>query len=416
MKRTTLKAARVLLLLGFAAGPFAADTALAQGPTPEGTVITNTAVVNWTDANGNTYAPDSASVSVTVGFAAGIDVIAGAATVTPAPGSTGNTLTFAIDNIGNGTDSVSVGESISVGGIITVTGYQIDGAGPIYATLADLNLALAGTPITTGAGNGISVVVIYDVAAGVGGQSTVYTLTATSLRDATVSNSDMTTINPTEALAVAVTPDGGQNLQHLPSNGSNYTFTFTVQNNGNGPEDFDLRSYPQDATDVSIVSVNGVAGDSTRITLAAGASTTIDVVYSVLDVPAGTPDTVFLRARSVTGPGTAQDQGFADLTVIRPSVTIAKAAYMDDKSGPLTGDPVPGDFFQYRIEVTNTGSAPASSVVVTDDLPAEVTFDSTTDDGNWSSITFADPTVTATLNGSLAPGNSAVFWIRVQVK
>jgi uncharacterized repeat protein (TIGR01451 family) len=416
MNPTTLKAARALLVLGLAIGSFAANTAMAQGPTPEGTVITNIAVVNWTDANGNTYAPASASVQVTVGFAAGIDVIAGAATVTPAPGSIGNTLTFAIDNIGNGTDSASVAENISVGGIITVTGYQINGVGPIYNTLADLNLALAGTPISTGTGNGISVSVIYDVAAGVGGQPTVYTLTATSRRDVTVSNSDQTTINPTETLAVLVTPDGGQNLQYLPSNGSNYTFTFTVQNSGDGPEDFDLRGLVQDVTDVSIVSVNGVAGDSTRISLTAGASTPIDVVFSVLDVPAGTQDTVYLRARSVTGPGAAADSGFADLTVIRPSVTIAKAAYLDDKSGPLISNPVPGDFFQYRIQVTNGGTAPASSVVVTDDLPAEVTFNSTTDDGNWSSITFADPTVTANLTGTLAPGASAVFWIRVQVK
>ena len=107
--------------------------------------------------------------------------------------------------------------------------------------------------------------------------------------------------------------------------------------------------------------------------------------------------------------------GFADLTVIRPAVTITKAAYEDDQSGPLAANPVPGDFFQYRIEVTNNGTANATSVVVTDDLPAELTFDSTSDDGNWGAITFADPTVTAPLSGPLTPGNSAVFWIRVQV-
>lgn len=413
MFSSTWKAARTFGVMWLAAGLFAVGTA--SGQTPEGTVITNIAVVNWTDANGNSYAPDSASVSVTVGFAAGIDVIASAASVTPSPGSTSNTLTFTVDNIGNGSDSVTVAENISVGGIITVTGYQINGAGPTYNTLADLNNALAGTAIATGAGNGITVDVIYDVAAGVGGQSTVYTLTATSRRDNTVSDNDATTINVSETLSVAVTPDGGQSLQHLPSNGTNYTFTFTVQNTGNGSEDFDLRAYQQDVADVSIVSVNGVAGDSTRISLAAGASQDIDVIYSVLDVPAGTQDTVFLRARSVTGPGTAEDTGHADFSVIRPSVTITKAAYEDDKSGPLAGNPVPGDFFQYRIEVSNGGNAAASSVVVTDDLPSQVTYDSTTDDGNWSSITYSDPTVTANLSGTLAASSSAVFWIRVQV-
>ena len=411
MSRRLTTAVRILLMTGLAVA-FAAPIAGAQ--TPENTVITNIAVVNWTDANGNTYTPDSASVNVTVGFAAGIDVIAGAASVAPAPGSTGNTITFDIDNIGNGTDSVTVGENISVGGIITVTGYQIDG-GPTLADMTALNSSLAGTAISTGAGNGITITVIYDVANGVGGQSTVYTLTATSRRDNTATDSDQTSIDPPEAVAVAVTPDGGQNLQLLPSNGANYTFTYSVQNNGDGPEDFDLRALFVDATDIAIVSVNGIAGDSTQISLASGASTTIDVIYSVLDVPAGTQDTVYLRARSVTGPGAAADSGFADLTVIRPSVTITKAAWEDDKSGPLAGNPVPGDFIQYRIEVANNGSAAASSVVVTDDLPAEVTYDSTTDDGNWSSITFADPRVTANLSGTLAAGNSAVFWIRVQI-
>ncbi len=65
--------------------------------------------------------------------------------------------------------------------------------------------------------------------------------------------------------------------------------------------------------------------------------------------------------------------------------------------------------------MSNGGNAPASNVVVTDDLPAEVTYDSTSDDGNWSSITYSAPTVTANLSGTLAAGNSAVFWIRVQV-
>jgi uncharacterized repeat protein (TIGR01451 family) len=409
------QAARTLIVVGLVMAPFATNAALAQGPTPEGTVISNTAEVNWTDANGNTYAPVSATVNVTVGFSAGVDVIAQAGTVTPASPSSGNTIDFVVDNIGNGTDSVTVAENISVGGIITVTGYQIDG-GPVQSTLGDLNLALAGTGISTGAGNGITITVIYDVSAGQAGNSTVYTLTATSRRDNGASDNDQTTISPPEAVAVSVTPDGGLNLQLLPSGAGDYTQQYTVTNNGDGPEDFDLRALFVDATDIAIVSVNAVAGDSTQISLAAGANTTIDVVYQVLDVAAGTQDTVYLRARSVTGSPVAADSGFADLTVIRPAISITKAAYEDDQSGPLAGNPVPGDFFQYRIEVTNNGTADASSVVVTDDLPAEVSFDSTSDDGNWGAITFADPTVTAPLSGALAPSNSAVFWIRVQVR
>ena len=51
-----------------------ATTLRAQTPTPENTVITNTATASWTDANGNTYTPVTAQASVTVGYLAAPDV------------------------------------------------------------------------------------------------------------------------------------------------------------------------------------------------------------------------------------------------------------------------------------------------------------------------------------------------------
>ena len=91
--------ARALAVAGLLAVVMAAT---AQAQTPEFTVITNTATVTWTDANSNAYAPVSGSVNVTVGFTAGVDVIAGAATVNPASPSVGNSIAFTIQNIGNG--------------------------------------------------------------------------------------------------------------------------------------------------------------------------------------------------------------------------------------------------------------------------------------------------------------------------
>src|SRR3954469_18419790 len=61
--------------------------------TPAGTVITNTASASYTDANGNTYTAATASVSVTVGFAAGVDVTS-PASVSPASPSSGNQQDF----------------------------------------------------------------------------------------------------------------------------------------------------------------------------------------------------------------------------------------------------------------------------------------------------------------------------------
>jgi uncharacterized repeat protein (TIGR01451 family) len=383
----------------------------ANAQTPEGTVIRNIATVSFTDANSNAYASVADTVDVTVGFVAGIDVIAAAATVGPASPSSADTLFFQVSNIGNGIDSVTVSQNISVGGIITVTGYRVGAT--TYASLAALNAALAGSGIAQGAN--ITVKVVYNVIAGTGGLPTVYTLTATSRRSGGVSDNDATTITPNLVAAVAVSPDGGQNLQRLPSNGTNYTFTFSVTNNATGPDGFDLlASHP--GTAITIVSVNGVAGDSTRITgLAAGASQSIAVVYSIGNVAAGTVDTLVLKGRSVVTPATS-DNGFADLSVVRPLLTIAKVAYRDDQTTLIgAGTVAPGEFIRYRVTVTNSGSAAASSVHIDDLLPAELTFASVAGDAAGWTFANAGNDLDADLAATLAVGASRFIWVRASV-
>ena len=409
MLRNFLGTAR-LLSLALMLAAFASRGAFAQ--TPEGTVITNTASVSFTDANTNTYATATASVNITVGFLAGVD-ITGSATAGPASPSTGNSLSFPIQNVGNGTDQFQIGTpSISVGGVITITSYNIGATN--YATLALLNTALASTNVTMG--NSVTVIVNYDVAANKGGVATVLTLTAASNRTPATTDSFATTITPAQTYAVAVTPDGGQSLTRLPSNGTNYSFTFTVTNNGNGTDGFTLvASHPNSA--ITIVSVNGVAGSSTSISgVAAGAAPTIAVVYSVNNVAAGSTDNVVLTATS-TGNVGVSDAGFADLTVIRPALSMAKAAYRDNQTTLLGGGDVvlPGEYIQYKITVTNGGAAAASVVHITDALPSEVTYQSASGDLAGWTIGFSSPTVTADLTGTLAPAAARFIWIRVRI-
>jgi len=395
-------AALVAVLAAFAVSALSAQT-------PEGTVITNTATVNYTDANNNTYAPVSASVNVTVGFAGGIS-LTGAASVSPASPSTADTLFFTYTNLGNGNDSLRVTESISVGGIITVTGYRVGAT--TYGTLAALNTALSGTLVASG--GTLQVKVVYNVATGVGGTPTNYTLTGFSRRDGSQTQAATTTITPTMTAGVVITPDLGQNLQQLPSNATNYTFTFAVQNTGTGPDNINLVvTHPGVA--VSIVSVNGVAGTSTSIALAASASQNIAVVYTVLNVAAGTKDTLVLTGTSVAN-GAVSDNGKADLTVIKPSLTISKVAYRDDQTTLIgAGLVLPGEFIQYKVTVTNGGVAAAASVVITDALPAQLTFSSATGDLAGWTIGNSGNNVTATLSGTLASSGSRFIWIRAQV-
>lgn len=395
------------VLLAAAALILFASTAVAQ--TPEGTVITNVATVTYTDANSNAYAPVSGSVAVTVGFAAGVSVAANTPTPTPASPSSANQLTFTVTNAGNGTDSVTVSENISVGGVITVTGYAI-GATP-YANLAALNLALSGTAVAQ-AGT-VQIHVNYDVAANQGGINTVYTLTAASRRTPAATANGQSSITPAQSYAVATTPDGAQNLLRLP--GTNYSFTFTVQNNGNASDQFDLLGTSPGSAVISIVSVDGVAGDSTRVTLAAGATQTYAVVYNVAVVAAGSTDTLYLRARSVGQPATLDD-GFADLTVVQPNLTVSKLAFRDDGVTPVAGTVLPGEFIRYQVTITNNGSTSATSVEVTDALPAELTYASSTG-ADWSfSVTGQTVTANYTANsGILAASGSSSFVLRVSI-
>ena len=384
----------------------------AQSPTPENTVITNTATVSFTDANGNTYSNVTASVNVTVGFVAGIDV-AGAAAATPGSPSAANTLTFTIQNMGNGTDQVQVAENISVGGVITVQHYTFNAIN--YATLGALNTALAAANVTQG--STITVQVSYDVAANKGGVATNYTLTGHSVRDNTKTDNQVTTITPSQTYAVAVTPDAGQNLQKLPSNGTNYTVTFAVVNNGNGSDNFNLVA-SHTGSAVTIVSVNGVAGTSASVAVAAAASMNIDVVYSVNNVAAGTTDNIVLTATSA-GDNSKTDNGTADLTVIRPAITVAKAVYRNDQTTLInntTDRVLPNETIWYKVSVTNGGASGAASVSIADNLPAELTFLSASGDAAGWTISNAGNNVTANLTVALAAGATRFVWIQAQVK
>lgn len=404
---------RRVVLAGLLAAPLFAVPAFAQGPTPEGTVISNTATASWTDANSNTYTPVTATTTVTVGFSSGIDVTS-PATVTPASPSTANSLSFTINNIGNGTDSVVVSLP-SVGAGITVTGYRIGMTN--YASLAALNLALSTTAINLG--TSIVVDVIYDVAAGRGGLTSPVQLQAASRRSAAGAGTDASTTNITPGVSsgVNVTPDGAT-VSRLPSNGTQYTATFPVQNTGNASDVFNLVASLVPGGTITIVSVNGVAGASASITLASGATANVDVIYTVANAaPAGTTEQLRLVATSSNN-GAINDMGDVTVTVVRATLTMTKDVFRDNKTTQiLAADRVlPGEYIQYRITVTNSSSVSASTVQITDPLPAAVAYDSNTPDAAGWTINVVLQNLTADLSGALAAGASRFFWVRVRVR
>jgi uncharacterized repeat protein (TIGR01451 family) len=388
-----------------------AQSASAQA-TPEGTVITNQATASWTDANSNTYASVNASVSVTVGFTAGITTTS-AAIVTPASPSTGNNLNFTITNAGNGTDTIGTVTTSAAAGL-TITGYKIGATS--YGTLAALDAALNALTIT--AGSNVVVTVVYDVAAAQGGAILPLTLTAASMRTPATTGASTTSVRPPTAYGVAVTPKAAT-IDRLPSNGVQYSQVFSVQNNGNASETFNLVASTNPGTAIAVVSVNGTAGSSSTATIASAGTSSITVVYTVANIAAGSTDKLTLTATSQANPAT-NDAGDVTVRVVKAALSITKVAYRDNQTTVInntTDRVLPGEYIQYKITVTNTGLASASTVALSDALPAEVTWQSTAADipADWALSQVAG-TVTGTLTPTLAAAGSRFIWIRVQVK
>jgi uncharacterized repeat protein (TIGR01451 family) len=236
--------------------------------------------------------------------------------------------------------------------------------------------------------------------------------------DADLTNNTATTTSAVAVRNVATTPDAAAATQ-LPSNGVSYTQTFVVSNTGTVSDSYTLVATVAPAGVVTVVSVAGVAGSSATTTpVAAGATRNVNVVYSVATGAAtGASATLTLTATSIVT-GVVTDPGSVTVTVTRAGVTMAKQLYRDDRTTLVTGGAAvsTGEYVQYRVTVTNGGSAGATTVSVADPIPGQVTYDSATPDAAGWTIATAAGTLTANLAGTLAVGASRYFWIRVRVK
>ncbi|HYT04492.1 MAG TPA: hypothetical protein VEM13_06385 [Gemmatimonadales bacterium] len=189
---------------------------------------------------------------------------------------------------------------------------------------------------------------------------------------AVVANDNNTKTIVAKVYGVSVAPHATTASQ-LPSNGVNYTVAFTVTNTGNGSTSYDLLTTKRPGTVLTTVSIAGAGitqganPDSARLTnLLGGTSAVATVTYSVAMAASGTKDTLVFKARAVLSPATA-DTGKLTVTVIRPTMTIAKSVSPG-------GTQLPGANLTYTVTLSNIGSSNAASVVIVDTLPAAVRF------------------------------------------
>ena len=222
---------------------------------------------------------------------------------------------------------------------------------------------------------------------------------------ATAAQSDLITTNSAAPTSVAA--------------GSNVTYTQSVTNNG--PLAAASPSFTQSTPpNTSFQSITAPAG-WTCTTPAIGAAGTITCTASTLALNATANFTLVLQVSSSTASGTnIAETATATATNIVPNLTsntaTAMVAVANANSTTLTisktATPSPtvpsGDTLTYSLLVTNTGTASATNVIVTDPLPADVTYLSViTTAGTCSE---AGGTVTCLL-GTLTSGNSATVTI-----
>jgi uncharacterized repeat protein (TIGR01451 family) len=155
------------------------------------------------------------------------------------------------------------------------------------------------------------------------------------------------------------------------------------------------------------------------VSVASGATANVTVVYTVGNVAAGSTDQLILTATSTNTPA-QNDAGDVTVRVVKAALAMTKIAYRDDQTTVInntTDRVLPGEFIQYKITVSNSGLASASTVSITDALPAAVTYNAASGDigADWS-ISQLTGTVTANLTPVLASAGSRFIWIRVQVK
>jgi uncharacterized repeat protein (TIGR01451 family) len=247
----------------------------------------------------------------------------------------------------------------------------------------------------------------------------VAVVSSSTIADQNFSNNRVATTSPVTVRSVATSPNGATAMQ-LPSNGTNYTQVFVVTNTGGFTGTYNLSATVAPAGTVAIISVNGVAGSTgtTALLAANGGTSNVTVAYSVATGAAtGATATITVTATATNAP-VVSDAGDLTVTVARAGISMAKALYRDDQTTLVTGPAgvSTGEYVQYKVSVTSSGGASATTVRVADPVPAAVTYVTATGDAPGWTIANAAGTVTADLAGLLASGQSRFFWIRVRVK
>lgn len=248
----------------------------------------------------------------------------------------------------------------------------------------------------------------------------------------------------------ANSPDSLRVLTFAVTNTGNGTATFTLaRDNAVTGDQFDPTDAPQGGTWIESGAQPGlqVSGPNADIPYVAGTNDPVlapdasRIVYLASSIPfgftTGATGRVTLRARAILAPANAAagDQvGVQNGVVLvagagggRSAATgtylVAVVAIGVSKTVPAIADPqggnrvMPGSILTYRVTVTASGTGTASNIVITDPLPAEISYvpgsitvDGTarTDAADGDDSTFTSNTVRTVLPSLAAPQSRVI--------
>ena len=322
--------------------------------------------------------------------------------------------------------------------------YLDDGGG-------DRSAALAGSGYSTGTltpGQSLSIRVQVTATAFTPGASYRVVVSASSSADPSKTDQvkmEAVSCSPTDAVTVSTPPDGAG------TPGSVVNYPYTVTNVGSSVNSFALAIANSDwpsAIYADDGAGGGIAGDGVRQSgetrpssstgpLAPGAAYRFFVAVTVpqASTAGGHADTRL----GVTGSG-ASTADQVTTTSLAPAILVAESVRNLSQGGPFaaTGSAFPGDTLEYRMAVTNSGSAAASLVAIDSVLPPNTQFlpatlwigSSAGGDGppcdaaqcGWacrsagSIVARLGAGATDTAGGSLSPGKTIYVYFRVQVQ
>jgi uncharacterized repeat protein (TIGR01451 family) len=256
----------------------------------------------------------------------------------------------------------------------------------------------------------------------------------------TTSNTTTTTVD--ELLSVTVVGQDAGSQVIVGTGDSNQVMTYQVTNTGNGFDSYALTATNQvgddfDATPIAIYLDDGDGVFNAADTLLDGSNDPVlnadDViaVFVVADIPAGlldgdianidltldsntatgTPGTGVAGAgdsgtNAVIGVGGGTDSAIESFVVSNVVVSLFKSTSIVDPFGG--NDPAPGATITYSIDVTVSGVGTASGVVISDPIPTDTTYVSSSMTLGGSALTDAVDGLDGADFGATAPNTITV--------